>query len=132
MENICLIPARGGSKRIPRKNIRIFHGKPLIAWSIECAQSSGLFDKVYVSTDDVEIAEIAKEYGATIPFLRPGSISDDFASDEDVRNHFIDWMNINKIKADFLCYFYPTAPLINREILLPSLSIKRLIKLVSP
>ena len=84
MNNICLIPARGGSKRIPRKNIKDFHGKPIIAWSIIAAKSSELFDEVYVSTDDDEIAEISSRYGANIPFMRPNSISDDYAIDKDV------------------------------------------------
>lgn len=76
--SICIIPARGGSKRIPRKNIREFYGKPMIAWSIEAAKESGLFDRVVVSTDDPEIAEIAKSYGAEVPFLRTPELADDF------------------------------------------------------
>lgn len=75
---IAIIPARGGSKRIPRKNIKDFFGKPLIAYSIEVALKSKLFDKVIVSTDDEEIAKIAVEYGAVVPFLRPKELSDDF------------------------------------------------------
>ena len=69
--NICIIPARGGSKRIPRKNIKIFNGKPIIAYSIEAALKSGCFDKVIVSTDDDEISEVAKDFGAEVPFIRP-------------------------------------------------------------
>lgn len=118
MKSICLIPARGGSKRIPRKNIKFFHGKPLIAWSIEAAQSSKIFDAIYVSTDDDEIADIAKKYGAIIPFIRPKHLSNDYANDKEVRDHFIEWMNSNQIKADALCYLYPTAPFINEETLL--------------
>ena len=117
MKSVCLIPARGGSKRIPRKNIKSFHGKPLIAWSIECAISSGLFEKVYVSTDDIEIAEISSKYGAEIPFIRPSNISDDFAVDRDVISHFIDWMRNEKILADYLCYLYATVPFINHKTL---------------
>ena len=92
MKSICLIPARGGSKRIPKKNIKIFHGKPLIAWSIEVAKSSGLFEDIYISTDDEEIAIIAEKHGAKIPFLRPEHLSDDFTMDKEVRDHFIEWM----------------------------------------
>ena len=118
MNNICLIPARGGSKRIPRKNIKDFHGKPIIAWSIIAAKSSELFDEVYVSTDDDEIAEISRLYGANIPFMRPNYISDDYAIDKDVIEHFIKWLNSNKIKADNLCYLYATAPFISKETLI--------------
>ncbi len=117
MKNICLIPARGGSKRIPRKNIKSFHGKPLIYWSINAAKSSKLFDEIYVSTDDLEIAEIAKKYGAKIPFIRPKEISNDYANDRDVREHFLNWMKINDKKIDILCYLYATAPFINHKTL---------------
>lgn len=118
MKDICLIPARGGSKRIPRKNIKLFHGKPLIAWSIECALSSNLFEKVYVSTDDEEIASVAKAYGADIPFLRPAEISDDFAVDKDVIEHFLSWMNFHNIKSKYLCYLYATVPFITHKTLI--------------
>ena len=111
MSKICLIPARGGSKRIPRKNIKLFHGKPLIAWSIENAIKSDIFDQIYVSTDDDEIAQIAKEYGAKIPFLRPRNISDDHSNDDDVRNHFLKWLKEKfKLQISLLsvpyCSFY--------------------------
>ncbi len=118
MKNICLIPARGGSKRIPNKNIKNFHGKPLIAWSIEAAKSSGLFESIYISTDDIKIAKIAKSYGAKIPFLRPKNLSNDFAIDKEVRDHFIKWMKDNMIDAGILCYLYATAPFINKETLI--------------
>ncbi len=118
MTSVCLIPARGGSKRIPRKNIKPFFGKPLIAWSIDAAKSSGIFDEIYVSTDDEEIANVAMSYGATIPFTRPDSLSNDYAIDQEVIDHFIDWMTSNKIFADKLCYLYATAPFINKEILI--------------
>ena len=117
MKNICLIPARGGSKRLPRKNIKLFFGKPLIAWSIEIAKSSKIFEEIYVSTDDQEIADIAKSYGAIIPFLRPVNLSNDYAIDKDVIEHFIKWMVENKIHADLLCYLYATAPFVTNEIL---------------
>ena len=117
MKSICVIPARGGSKRIPRKNIKLFHGKPLIAWSIEVATSSALFDAVYVSTDDEEIANVAKEHGAIVPFLRPEKLSNDFAGDKEVREHFIEWMKDNVVEADILCYLYATAPFITEKTL---------------
>ena len=109
MKNICLIPARGGSKRIPRKNIKIFFGKPLIAWSIEVAKQSSIFDEVFVSTDDIEIANIARSYGAVVPFLRPKNLSDDYAIDKEVIEHFISWMSDNKMNPDVkFNSFYPT------------------------
>ena len=84
MKNIAIIPARGGSKRIPRKNIKPFMGKPIIAYSIEAALQSGLFDEVMVSTDDEEIAGIACQYGAKVPFMRSEEMANDYASTEDV------------------------------------------------
>ena len=78
VNRVAIIPARGGSKRIPRKNIREFCGKPMIAWSIEAAKASGCFDRVVVSTDDVGIAEVAKNWGAEVPFTRPTELSDDY------------------------------------------------------
>ena len=117
MKSICLIPARGGSKRIPRKNIKMFHGKPLIAWSINCALKSQLFDNIYVSTDDEEIASISKSFGAEVPFLRPNNISDDNSIDKNVIDHFLNWCKEEKLKYRILCYLYPTAPFISRETL---------------
>ena len=117
MKSICVIPARGGSKRIPSKNIKMFHGKPLIAWSIEVAKSSRLFEDVYISTDDEEIAIIAEKYGAIIPFLRPDHLSDQYTSDKDVRDHFIEWMREKMIQADILCYLYATAPFLTNKTL---------------
>lgn len=112
MKPICLIPARGGSKRIPRKNIKIFCGKPLISWSIECAIKSNLFSKIFVSTDDNEIAEEAKKCGAEIPFKRPENLSDDHTKDIEVIDHFIKWTITKNIKPNIICYLYPTAPFI--------------------
>ena len=117
MNNICLIPARGGSKRIPNKNIKSFHGKPLIAWSIECALSSKLFKDVYVSTDSPEIASISESFGAKIPFMRPKEISTDKTPDLEVRVHFINWLKDSNIQANYLCYLYPTAPFITVDTL---------------
>ncbi len=110
---IAVIPARGGSKRIPRKNIKEFFGKPMIAWSIEAAISSNLFDKVVVSTDDQEIAKIAKNLGAEIPFLRPDNIADDFASTTDVIAHAAQWMLGESHPVKAICCIYATAPFIN-------------------
>jgi len=115
---IAIIPARGGSKRIPRKNIKDFYGKPLIAYSIEVALASKLFDKVVVSTDDEEIAKIAKEYGAEIPFLRPKELSDDFTGTEDVINHTVDFLEKNSEQYDYVCTIYATAPLLQKEYLI--------------
>ena len=84
MKNLCIIPARGGSKRIPRKNVKLFLGKPILAYSIETAIATGLFEEVMVSTDDMEIAGVAKQYGASVPFFRSAETSSDFATTADV------------------------------------------------
>ena len=119
MNCICVIPARGGSKRIPKKNIKDFSNKPLIAWSIESAIKSNIFKDIFVSTDDLEIKKIAESYGANVPFIRPKELSDDFARDIDVRNHFINWFNKKyKDRIDILCYLYATAPFISPETLI--------------
>lgn len=109
---IAIIPARGGSKRIPRKNIKAFHGKPMIAYSIEAAIASGCFDQVIVSTDDVEIANVAKEYGAQVPFLRPADISDDYATTMDVMAHAIRWCKDEGWGVEAVCCLYATAPFV--------------------
>ena len=109
---ICLIPARSGSKRIKNKNIKNFFGKPLIAFAIQLAIKSKLFDKVIVSTDSNKIAKISKKYGATVPFLRPKKIANDYAIDKDVINHFLKFAKINKIEINTLCYLYATTPLL--------------------
>ena len=115
---VAIIPARGGSKRIPRKNIKNFHGKPLIAYSIEVALKSKLFDKVIVSTDDEEIAEIAKEFGAEVPFLRPKELSDDFTGTGAVINHAINFLKEQGENIDFVCTIYATAPLLQEKYLI--------------
>ena len=112
---VAIIPARGSSKRIPRKNIKSFLGKPVIAYSIEIAIKSGLFDKVIVSTDDDEIAKIAREYGAEVPFIRPSELSDDFTGTHKVVGHAVEWLINSGIKVDFACCIYATAPLIQQE-----------------
>ena len=113
--NICIIPARGGSKRIPRKNIKIFLGKPIIAYSIEAAINSELFDEVMVSTDDDEIAEIAIKFGAKVPFLRSKNSSSDFATTFDVVEEVIKcYSNIN-LNFEYTCCIYPCAPFVTKE-----------------
>lgn len=113
MKCVAIIPARGGSKRIPRKNIKEFCGKPIISWVIEIAKSSGLFEEVIVSTDDTEIQNIANMCGATAPFLRPKSISDDFTGVVPVMAHTLSWFKIHRRRTfDYACLIYPTAPLI--------------------
>ena len=107
---IAIIPARGGSKRIPKKNIKLFHGKPLIAYSIETALKSELFNKVIVSTDDEKIAQVAREYGAEVPFLRPKEFSDDFTGTVDVVNHAIEYLEKQGEKYEYVCTIYATAP----------------------
>ena len=120
MQNSCvaIIPARGGSKRIPRKNIKDFHGKPLIAYSIETAIKSNLFDKVIVSTDDEEIAQISKKYGATVPFLRPKKLSDDFTGTGAVVNHTLEYLKSVGENYDFVCTIYATAPFLDEKYLI--------------
>lgn len=110
---LAVIPARGGSKRIPRKNIRPFLGRPMIAYTIDVALESGLFDRVLVSTDDGEIAAVAKEIGVEAPFVRPPELSDDFATTAAVIAHAIDWQRDNGEAATSVCCLYATAPLMS-------------------
>jgi len=110
MSSVAIIPARGGSKRIPRKNIKDFCGKPIIAWSIEAALKSGCFDKVIVSTDDQEIADISRQHGAEVPFIRPEKLSDDYAGTLPVICHALEWLLNDGIKVDRVCCIYATAP----------------------
>lgn len=115
MSFVCIITARGGSKRIPRKNIKEFCGKPIIAYSIEAALKSNLFDEVMVSTDDEEIAEIAKKYGAAVPFLRSNKNSNDFATTKDVLLEVIEDYETRGKRFESLCCLYPTAPFVTAE-----------------
>jgi len=112
---IAVIPARGGSKRIPRKNIKEFCGKPMIAWSIEVAKASGLFDHIIVSTDDTEIAVVAKQWGAEVPFMRPAELSDDYAGTTEVLAHAVQWALAQGFDVDAVCCIYATAPFIQME-----------------
>jgi pseudaminic acid cytidylyltransferase len=109
---IAVIPARGGSKRIPRKNIKLFGGKPMIAWSIEAAKASDLFDHIIVSTDDTEIAEVAKQWGAEVLFMRPAELSNDYVGTGPVVKHAVDWIIKNLGEVEFVCTIYATAPFI--------------------
>lgn len=123
MSNVAIIPARGGSKRIPRKNIKEFCGKPMIAWSIEAALISGCFHKIIVSTDDLEIAETARELGASVPFMRPQELSDDQTGTLPVIRHAVEWLNQHDIPVDYACCIYATAPFVSAEDLRAGLNI---------
>ena len=116
-KTIAIIPARGGSKRIPRKNIKPFFGKPMIAYSIEAAINAKLFDEIIVSTDDDEIADIAQKFGASVPFMRPKELSDDFTTTGAVIEHAINFLKNSGEKIKFVCTIYATAPLIDEKYL---------------
>lgn len=118
MKKIAIITARGGSKRIPRKNIRDFLGKPILAYSIEAAVESGVFDKVMVSTDDEEIASVAKRYGAEVPFYRSEATSGDYATTNDVLLEVLQEYEKRGEIFDVGCCIYPTAPFVTGEKLL--------------
>ncbi|ACN16743.1 NeuA [Desulforapulum autotrophicum HRM2] len=113
--NIAIIPARGGSKRIPDKNIKSFAGKPIIAYSIEAAKASGVFDKIIVSTDSERIADVAQKYGAEIPFMRPEEISDDHTPTAPVLLHALNKLSKKNIIPDYICCIYATAPFCTHE-----------------
>jgi len=114
---ICIIPARGGSKRIPKKNIKDFHGKPLISYSIQTAKKSNLFSKIVVSTDDQQIAAIAKQYGAFV-INRPKELSDDFTGSGEAVNHAVKYLKDNGENFKYLCTIYATAPLLQEKYLI--------------
>jgi len=118
---IAIIPARGGSERIPRKNIKDFFGKPLIAYSIQAAIDSKLFDKIIVSTDDEEIAGIVRKYGAEVPFMRPGELSDDFTATGEVVEHTLKYLSDKHEHYDYCCTIYATAPLLEFKYLIEGL-----------
>lgn len=113
--NLAVIPARGGSKRIPRKNIKHFCGKPMIAWSIEAALASKCFDRIIVSTDDQEIAEVAKNWGAEVPFMRPQQLADDHAGTIPVIKHAVAEMVEAGEHPDLVCCLYATAPFVRAK-----------------
>ena len=118
MAKLCVIPARGGSKRILHKNTRFFRGKPIIAWSIEAAIKAGCFDDIIVSTDNIKIAEVALAYGANVPFLRPDRLADDHASTMDVMSHAVDWALSQLEVLTAVCCLYATAPFVQPNDLL--------------
>jgi N-acylneuraminate cytidylyltransferase len=115
MMRIAVIPARGGSKRIPRKNIKDFSGKPIIAWSIAAALESGCFERVVVSTDDAEIAEVSRQYGADVPFRRPAELADDHTGTIAVIAHAIKWFQHHGKQPEKVCCIYATAPFVRAE-----------------
>jgi pseudaminic acid cytidylyltransferase len=112
---IAVIPARGGSKRIPRKNIKLFCGKPMIAWSIEAALQSGCFDLVVVSTDDVQIADTARQCGAQVPFMRPAELADDHTGTTPVVAHAVNWFVEQGQIPREVCCIYATAPFVRAD-----------------
>ncbi|MBT6938627.1 MAG: pseudaminic acid cytidylyltransferase, partial [Candidatus Marinimicrobia bacterium] len=119
--NVAIIPARGGSKRIPRKNIKQFCGKPMIAWPIEVAKQSKLFDRIIVSTDDEEIAVVAKSRGAEVPFMRPVKLSNDYVGTTEVITHAVSWMHEQGWQPDAVCCIYATSIFLNKDDLVKGL-----------
>lgn len=117
MKNIAIITARGGSKRIPRKNIKDFMGKPMLAYAIDAALKSDIFDEVMVSTEDAEIAEIAKKYGAKVPFMRSEKTASDFATTFDVLDEVIQEYKKSGKEFETLCCIYPCVPFLKAETL---------------
>ena len=116
--SVAIITARGGSKRIPRKNIKEFLGKPIIEYSIKAAIDSGIFDEVMVSTDDEEIAQIAKQAGAKVPFMRSADAANDYATTTDVIREVLRQYKETGIEFEYACCIYPTAPFVTKELLL--------------
>lgn len=125
--NIGIIPARGGSKRIPDKNIKSFAGKPIIGWVIDAAARSGLFERIIVSTDNEEIAAVAIDCGAEVPFMRPAELADDHTGIIEVVQHSIAWMQEENIPVEHVCCMLATAPFLQPDIL--SQAFNRLIEL---
>ena len=115
MRNLCIIPARGGSKRIPRKNVKPFLGKPMLAYSIETALHTGLFNEIIVSTDDEKIAEVARQYGANVPFMRSEETANDYATTADVLKEVISKYQEQGQEFDNFCCLYATAPLVQSK-----------------
>lgn len=114
---IAIIPARGGSKRIPKKNIKLFRGRPMLNYPVEAAVASGLFDHIYVSTDCNEIKDIALSLGCEVPFVRPPELSDDYVGTGPVVKHAIQWVKQNIGEPEYVCCLYPTTPFITPELL---------------
>lgn len=123
MRTIAIIPARGGSKRIPRKNLKLFNGAPMIVGSIRAALASGLFERVVVSTDDEEIAAVAQAHGAEVPFLRPAALADDFTGTTAVIQHALKTLQDSGHRFDAACCIYATAPLLQARYLCQGLAV---------
>ena len=121
--NIAVIPARGGSKRIPRKNIKLFHGLPVIAYAIKVAKESKIFDEVIVSTDDEEIAEVAESFGATIPWMRSKELSDDHTTTVSVMQDAVNKLKSSFIALEYVCCIYPATPLLQPNFISQGLQI---------
>lgn len=124
-EVVAIIPARGGSKRIPEKNLRLFRGRPIIAWSIQAAQESGCFDRIVVSTDDPRIAAIARQFGAEVPFTRPACLADDQTPTVPVIRHAIETLESFGDAIEEVCCLYATAPFVTPENIAEGLSLLR-------
>lgn len=123
MKRVAIIPARGGSKRISKKNIKIFAGQPIIAYSINAAKEANLFDRIILSTDSEEIAEIGKSYGAEVPFIRPPELADDFTGTTEVLIHALNWLKGHDKFYDYFCCIYATAPFLKNEYLIKGFDI---------
>ena len=121
--NIAVIPARGGSKRIPRKNIKPFHGVPVIAYAIKTAKESGVFSEIFVSTDDEEIAEVAESFGATIPWMRPKELSDVHATTVSVMKDAVNKLKSSLNELEYVCCIYPATPLLQPSFISQGLQI---------
>ena len=122
--NIAIIPARGGSKRILRKNVRPFCGRPMIAWPIDAAAASGLFDHILVSTEDAEIADVARQAGAEVPFARPVELADDHSGTTDVIVHALSWAIEAGWQVEAACCIYATAAFLSAELLVEARRLK--------
>ena len=120
---LAVIHAREGSKRIPNKNIKLFHGKPIISYPIDVAKKSALFSKIIVSTDDSEIATVALSCGAEVPFLRPSELANDYASTDEALIHALHWLDEQKLFFEYVCCIYPANPLINEKYLKEGLNL---------
>ena len=125
MSVIAVIPARGGSKRIPHKNIKAFCGKPMISYSIKAAKNAGIFDRIVVSTDSEKIASTAKEFGAEVPFMRPRELADDQTGTDAVILHALKWLMEDGEKIDYICCIYATAPFVKAEYIIKGYNILR-------
>lgn len=121
--NIAVIPARGESKRIPRKNIKLFHGLPVIAYAIKAAKESGVFSNVFVSTDDEEIAEVAESFGATIPWMRTKELGDDYTTTVSVMKDAVNKLKSSFNELEFVCCIYPATPLLQPSLISQGLQI---------